>query len=43
MFLDNRNTVAVVPVHDVAGDLDQEGVKQTPVPLTEHVADFFVA
>lgn len=42
-LLDNSNTIVVVLVHDIAGDLNQERVKDTSVPLGEDIANFLVA
>ena len=42
-LLDNGDTVVVVLVHDVAGDLDQEGVEDTGVPLGEDITNLLVA
>ena len=42
-LLDDGDTVLVVLVHDIAGDLDQERVEDTGVPLGEDVTDLLVA
>lgn len=42
-LLDNGNTIVVVLVHDVAGDLDQERVEDATVPLSEDITDLLVA
>lgn len=38
-LLDERSAVVVVVVEDVTGDFDQEGVKDTSVPLGENIAN----
>jgi len=38
-LLDERSAVVVVVVEDVTGDFDQEGVKDTSVPLGEDIAN----
>ena len=42
-LLNNGNTIVVILVHDVAGNLDQERVENALVPLCENVADLLVA
>jgi hypothetical protein len=42
-LLDNGDTVVVVLVHDIAGDLDQERVEDTAVPLGENITNLLVA
>lgn len=41
-LLDQWGSIVVVEVHDVAGDLDQEGVQDALVPLGEDIADLLV-
>jgi hypothetical protein len=41
-LLEERGSVIVVEVHDVAGDLDEERVKHTLVPLGEDIANLLV-
>jgi hypothetical protein len=41
-LLDNGDTVVVILVHDVAGDLDEERVEYTLVPLGENIAHLLV-
>lgn len=38
-LLDERSSVVVVVVEDVTGDFDQEGVKDTSVPLAEDITN----
>ncbi len=42
-FFDKWGSVVVVEVHDVAGNLDQEGVKDALVPLGEDITDLLSA
>ena len=41
-LLEKRRTVLVVEVEDVTGDLDEEGVKDTLVPLGEDITHLLV-
>jgi hypothetical protein len=41
-LLEERSSVVIVEVHDVAGDFDQEGVEDALVPLCEDITDFLV-
>ena len=41
-LLEKWGSVLVVEVHDIAGDFDQEGVKNALVPGCENITDFLV-
>ena len=41
-LLEEWGSIVVVEVHDIAGDLNEEGVEDALVPLGEHIAHLLV-